>query len=190
MGPNEPDMTIGGGGSQLTPKEAAQAYKDYVMPFNSSARLGSISVTSHDSADSNLNTIWPSSGLTYLAEWKEECSTCQVDFVCLHWYGATDGSDGDTQAEAFIAYMKQAIEKVRELFGEHVKVWVTEFSAMPVLEQDPEAKIAAPFMAKALKYLDSEDAVERYSYFVAKIGFMVNADGSLTPGGQAYIQPY
>jgi len=177
MGFNEPDMSSSYGGSGMTADDAASNYIKYVNPIEG-AKLGSISITS-TANDENA-------GLPYLESWKKACDTkggCTVDFVCIHWYG-NPGQTGDEQADGFIAYIKQAIEKVHELWGDDMKVWVTEFAAKPDLNVD--ATNHPSFIKKTLSYLEGEDN-ERYAYFMASPGYLIDADGSLNAAGSAYF---
>ena len=186
MGVNEPDMTTGGGGSALTPSQAAAAYQQYLMPFaGKGVKLGSPSVTSDNSTNSFLNGVSASSGLAYLSDFKAACTGCQVDFVCLHWYGSA-GASGQDQATAFQDYVEGAIEYVQGLFGAGTTVWITEFSALPTIDQDTSG-INQAFIQQAVPYLESAAGVERYSYFAATPGLLTNSDGSLTSVGEAYV---
>ncbi|MCJ1445568.1 MAG: hypothetical protein MMC23_006073 [Stictis urceolatum] len=188
MGPNEPDQS-GGGGSGMTVSDAVDYYSKYITPMKAmGAQLGSISVTSDQTPGSGK-------GLEYLEAWKKECDsrgegTCPVDFVCVHWYGPDKSLNvpGDEQGDDFITYMKgDVIPKVNELFGAGTKIWVTEFGASPDLSEDTQATVAKPFLQKVLPYLDGESQVDRYAYFMASTGYMIDASGNLTPGGEAYL---
>lgn len=184
MAMNEVDMTTSGGGTPMSPAQAAQAYQQYLMPYASTHKLGSVSVTSDSSESSYLNGISAASGLDYLTQFAAACEGCQIDFACIHWYGAA-GQSASEQAEAFEAYISQAIETVQGLWGANTKVWVTEFSALPLISQDTSG-VNEAFMQQVVPWLESQSSIERYSYFAATPGLMANADGSLSQIGQTY----
>jgi len=181
---NEVDMTTGGGGSAMSPEQAAAGYEQYMMPYANTHKLGAPSVTSDTSEDSMLNGVSAASGLDYIKQFAQACSSCKIDFADFHWYGA-NGQSGAEQAEAFKAYVTQAIETAQQLWGQDTKVWISEFSALPTLDQDTSG-VNQEFMENVLSWLDSNSAIERYSYFAAQPGMLTNSDGSLTEIGQTY----
>jgi Glycosyl hydrolase catalytic core len=184
MGMNEVDMTTGGGGSAMTPSEAASLWQQYIQPLAGKVKLGSPSVTSDNSPNSNLNGVSAASGTDYLQQFAEACQGCTIDFACAHWYGQ-NGASGSDQAQQFISYMEDYIKTVQGLWGEGTKVWVTEFSALPEINQDTSG-VNEEFMSTVLPWLEQNDSVDRYSYYAAIPELLVNADGTLTRIGQTY----
>ena len=135
--------------SNLSPADAAAGYLTYMEPFAGKAKLGAPSVTNGGSP----------MGLTYLGDFMTACSTCTIDYVVLHWYG-TESSD-------FISHVEAAYAQ----FGK--PIWVTEFG----LNSGTDAEISA-FLETVMAWMDSTSYVERYSYFMAAEGVLVNAAGN------------
>ncbi|KAF1816198.1 hypothetical protein P152DRAFT_374387, partial [Eremomyces bilateralis CBS 781.70] len=150
---NEPDHVTQ---SLLTPALAAAGYKKYVQePFGGSdVRLGSPAVTNGGG----------SMGLTWLGKFLEACSDCQVDFAVIHWY------DYASRVDNFKSHIQQAHEKTG------LPIWITEFGAFG---SDEEIKA---FLEEVLPWLDSQDYVERYAYFMAKDGFLTKGTELSTYG--------
>jgi hypothetical protein len=184
MGMNEVDMTTGGGGSALTPSQAASLWQQYLQPLAGKVKLGSPSVTSDNSPNSNLNGVSAASGTDYLQQFAQACQGCTIDFACAHWYGQ-NGASGSDQAQQFISYMENYIQTVQGLWGSGTMVWVTEFSALPEINQDTSG-VNEEFMSTVLPWLEQNDSIERYSYYAAIPELLVNADGTLTSIGQTY----
>lgn len=177
---NEPDQTFANGGSQLTPSVAADAYKKYISPFkvsNPNIQLGAPSVC-------NGNTTTPTLlGMQWLSPFFEACAGCPIDFVPLHWYGWSDGS-ADDQASAFINYTTTAAAEIAVMAKRPMKIWVTEFAAMPLTD----ATKNEVFMNITLPWLDNvATMVDRYSYYMVDTNMMVNgAHNALTASGTKY----
>ena len=179
---NEPDMTTGGGGSAMSPEQAAQAYKEKVSPFAGKIKLGSPSVTSHNAT---TGATGGPSGMFWLQKFADACAGgCHVDFVNLHFYGGPDDS-GATTAEIFKKYVGDAKAQVKQIFGQDLPVWVTEFSATPLPDQGGMQKNMDFLSADngVLSYLDS--TCERYAFFLAKEGSLVSGSG-LSDLGKKY----
>ncbi|QTN33433.1 glycoside hydrolase family protein [Akkermansiaceae bacterium] len=109
----------------------------------------------------------------------------RVDFVCVHWYGGTDADK-----------LVNLLERIHKLYGK--PIWLTEFAPADwkaKTRKDNEIKPAEvlDFMEEALPKLDKLEFLERYAWFSSlpdhpKLGpsALFNADGSLTPLGEAY----
>jgi hypothetical protein len=152
---NEPDGSEGSGGSSISPKDAAKAYIDYVVPFRNGDSGGRKWFISHPSTTGSPN------GLDWLRRFNESCyeidseNGCPADFVAVHWYGAFDGLAGwlDTLDEFYNTNTSRSIP---------LKLWVTEM-ALP--QQDADNTVS--MMNQTLPYLDGEETVERYAWFGA-----------------------
>lgn len=182
---NEADMNAAGGGSALSPSEAASLYKQHMMPYADQYQLGCPSVTSHNASTGGASGVTPYSGITWLQQFKAACDGCKVDFCPLHWYGAA-GQSGSQQAEAFKTYFDQAVKDCQCLWP-GAKVWVNEFSALPTINQD-NSGVNEEFMKSVIPYLESNPDVERYSYFFASPNYLVDNNGGLTSAGKTYCE--
>ncbi|EEA28825.1 hypothetical protein TMatcc_002825 [Talaromyces marneffei ATCC 18224] len=119
---NEPEQS---GQSNLTPQQAADAWRTYMEPFAGHAQLGAPSVSND--------------GYEWLSEFLQACSNCHIDFVPIHWY-----NDHTLEFD-----LENWVNRICSLTGR--QVWVTEFqgfgspddqsnflrSAIPFLDNNP-----------------------------------------------------
>ena len=96
------------------------------------------------------------------------CSSCTIDAVGQHWYDSA-GND--------ISLFKSQIGGVAKSTGK--PVFVSEFG---FIGSDSEISSA---MESAMSYMDANDAVLGYSYFMVEDGVLVNGD-SLSSIGETY----
>ncbi|KAI4730322.1 hypothetical protein E4T49_01904 [Aureobasidium sp. EXF-10728] len=143
---NEPDMTSQ---SNLSPQDAASAYKTWMMPFAGKAKLGAPAVTNGGG----------SMGLNWLAAFLEACDGCQIDFVTIHWYDSASNT----------AYFKEHVQNATDVAGGK-PVWVTEFAPTGT----PSNSDIATFLEDVMPWMDSQSFVERYSYFMAGDGALLS----------------
>jgi len=144
--------------ANLSPADAAAGYLTYMEPFAGKAKLGAPAVTNGGSP----------MGLTYLGDFMTACSTCTIDYVVLHWYG-TESSD-------FISHVEAAYAQT------NLPIWITEFG----LTSGTDDEISA-FLETVMAWMDSTSYVERYAYFMASEGVLVNAAGTgLSDYGSTY----
>jgi len=130
-------------------------------PFWDKARLGAPAVSAGPQ------------GLPWLRDFLNACRPrqCKIDFVPVHWYGDCSNPD----------WFKNHINEAHGA-GENRMVWVTEFGC----KGNSEDQIVN-FFRNVLPWLDGQDFIERYSYFMARPGEMLNSDGnSLNGVGWAY----
>lgn len=161
---NEPDI------NNLSPKQAATAYMNYMQPFASSTvKLGAPAVTNGG----------PPTGLTWLGQFLGNCTSCTIDFVPIHWYC------GYNNINYFTSYIQQAHQAAN---GRNI--WITEFQGDDVSCSTPATDTQqGEFMDTVLPWLDSLSYVERYAYFMATKSsssqtFLVNQAGNgLTASG-------
>jgi len=104
---NEPDQAAQ---ANMSPQEAVDAYRTYMMPYANSMSLGAPAV-------SNALT-----GLPWLQQFMALCTGCVIDFVPIHWYAGTDSYD---YLYSYVADAA-AIANGRPL-------WITEVSVLPLL---------------------------------------------------------
>jgi len=151
---NEPDLSTQ---SNLSPADAAKGYMTYMQPIkaaNPSVRLGSPGVTN------GANGM----GIDWLVNFQNACGSCDIDFVAIHWY------ESATQ----IQYFKDHVTEAHTRTGKNV--WVTEFSAT-----GSDAQIQS-FLEEVLPWMDAQDWIERYGYFMASDGLLVSGTGPSTYG--------
>ncbi|KKA23149.1 hypothetical protein T310_2875 [Rasamsonia emersonii CBS 393.64] len=159
LGFNEPDMSSQ---ANMSPSEAVQYYKQYITPYADKAELGSPAVTNSGSSGQ---------GLSWLSEFLDGCGgSCGQSFIAIHWYN--DAS----QVEDFKNHVNSAIS----LAAQHGinKVWITEFGATG------DAASQVSFLEQVLPWLDSQEAVERYAYFMVAQGTLLSGD-ALSQIGEA-----
>ena len=182
LGFNEIDQ-CGGGGTCIDTGLAATLYNQYMTPLKGKVKIGSPSVTSDQNPASGK-------GIPALVRWKQACgANCPVDFIQLHWYGA--GGAAEKEANDLITFITEfALPQIRQAFpqpdGKDIPIWLTEFAPKVDVASITEAEHTA-FIQKAIPKLDACPQIERYSYFMAKPGFLNNADTSLASAGKAYI---
>ena len=95
---------------------------------------------------------------------------CKVDFVAFHWYSSASNID-DLQQHVQNVIQTAAANGVD-------RVWLTEFGAIGT---DAEVE---QFLSQAMAFFATQGAVERYAYFVATEGILLNSDGALSSLGR------
>jgi len=183
LGYNEPDVSRSHGGCEASPEDAYAAWGADMFQFaDRGARLVCPAVSSWDTEHGH--TGGPS-GLTWLARFlslgpeRGGPGQFRCEAQALHWYGV-EGLSGGEQAGLFIEYVERAHDKVDELFGRPMDLWITEFAPLPVRN----AEVMAEFLRVAQPFLDGADYVARYSPFMAET--MVNG-GQLNTAGQVFV---
>jgi hypothetical protein len=176
---NEPDGETDTGGSAISPKDAAKAYMENIVPLRDAKREWSIS---HPSVTGSPR------GLEWLRDFNESCydiddNGCPTDFIAVHWYGDALGLDN-------------WLNSLREFYNEtapDAPFWITEM-ALP--QEDEEATFA--MMNETLPNLDARDDVQAYAWFGAfrtkdanewtgKSVSLFDGDGGLTKLGAEYL---
>ena len=164
LGFNEPDQP---GQCDIDPSATASGHKEYMNPFAGKAKIGSPAVTNGGG----------SMGLTFLQNFFDACGgSCTVDFLNIHWYGGA----GDGVVDNFKSHISSAVEVAKK--NNVAKVWVTEFA----LDGADEAATAS-FLGEVLPFLDGLDEVERYAFFMAKEGSLVQGKTISPTIGAAYV---
>ncbi|KAL2214634.1 hypothetical protein CC79DRAFT_1339522 [Sarocladium strictum] len=177
LGFNEPDAPFDWGGSNIPPKDAAQAWVVNFEPLGEmGVKLGLPGCTGG----------WGS--MPWLREFLGNCSeilsdgedtkkNCTFDFVPVHWYDNFEG---------LASHMGERLAE-----WPNTSIWITEYA---LAHKDLEA--AQEFFNTTLEYFDKEDFVGKYTYFGAfrsdssNVGtetvFLNNA-GDLTDMGSWYL---
>jgi len=143
--------------SNMDTTTAAEAYQQYISPLAGKVRLGSPSVT---------NGAAPM-GISWLTDFMSKCSDCPIDFVTIHWY------DSASNAQYFKDHVTEAHQKTGK------PVWITEFGASGSDEE------ISSFLEDVMGWMDQQDFVEKYAYFMAGDG-LLNSGSSLSSYGQTY----
>ncbi|KII84389.1 glycoside hydrolase family 128 protein [Plicaturopsis crispa FD-325 SS-3] len=155
LGFNEPDLSSQ---SNLSPADAAAAWKTYMQPFAGKAKLVSPAITN---GAAPMGTAWMDSFLS-------ACSGCTIDAIAIHIYDSATNT----------AYFEQYISDIGTKYGK--PVWVTEFAGSGA-EADQES-----FLKTMIPFLDGLSSVERYAYFADIEGSGLISGGALTPLGVTY----
>lgn len=138
LGFNEPDLPEQ---ANMSPQEAAKAWKTHMNPYSDRAKLGSPAVTNGDG----------DMGLNWLRSFFDACAgDCTVDFLAVHWYSSA------SEVEGFKSHVRDAVKLAREQGISDV--WVTEFQGQGGDEEK--------FVEEVLPWLEGEDGVARYAYFM------------------------
>ena len=154
---NEPDLDSQ---SNIGYQDAANGYMEYMQPYAGKAKLGAPAVTNGDAASGM--------GLGYLSSFLNSCSSCTIDFVPIHWY------DSATNIQYFKDHVTQAYAA-----GGNRPIWITEFGATGSAAQQQT------FLETVIPWLDAQDFVERYAYFMVADGSMVTGT-SINALGQTF----
>lgn len=142
--------------ANLSPAAAATAYKTYMTDnFAGKAKLISPAVTNGGG----------SMGLAWLSSFMSLCTDCKIDAVAIHWYDLSSNVD----------YFKSHIQDAHTQSG--LPVYLTEFGTTDGNDQ--------AFLAQVLPWLDSQDYVQKYAYFMASDGKLISGT-SLSAAGNTY----
>ncbi|KAK6423114.1 hypothetical protein LTR95_016580 [Oleoguttula sp. CCFEE 5521] len=152
---NEPDMSSQ---ANLTPEQAAAAYKTHMQPFAGQAKLCAPSVTNGGGA----------MGLDWLVAFMAACDGCTIDCVNVHWYDSAQHTE----------YFKSHVQNATDISGGK-PVFVTEFGA-----SGSDADVGN-FLGDVMPWMDSQSWLEGYSYFMVKEGMLVSG-GEPSSYGSVY----
>ncbi|KAI4723132.1 hypothetical protein E4T48_00386 [Aureobasidium sp. EXF-10727] len=157
LGFNEPDLCIAGAGSScIEMPSAVKAWKQYMEPFAGKALLGSPAVTNGGSP----------LGLTWLQNFMGNCTGCHIDFINIHWY---------SNKWAGANYFKQQVQAAHAMSGGR-PVWITEFgldNSTPYTAAELQS-----FLEEVMEWMDEQDYVQRYAYFMDTTGALMSSDGT------------
>lgn len=163
LGFNEPDMPSQ---ANMSPSEAASYYNQYITPYSGQAKLISPGVTSSTATGM---------GLSWFTEFMGSCSSCGISGLAVHWYGDT--------AEEFESFVTEAISTAQQ-YGLS-EVWVSEFALTSDVSGTGDPDTTAAFLDTVLPWLDSQDMVSHYAYFMCAENYLLS-DGTLNTAGEAY----
>ncbi|KAK0114834.1 hypothetical protein ONS96_013317 [Cadophora gregata f. sp. sojae] len=156
---NEPDRCASGG-SCMSPKDAANAYRTFMVPFAGRAYLGAPAVTNGPS------------GMKWLKEFLSLCTGCHIDFVPIHWYDSATN----------VGYFKNYIADAHAVAGHDL--WITEFNGSGSSAEKES------FLRTVIPWLDAQSYITRYSWFwcdaKSTLGAIVDKKGNPTSLGIVY----
>lgn len=150
---NEPDLPAQ---ANLSPAAAAAAYKTYMQPLAGSAKLCAPSVT---------NSGTDGQGLSWLSEFLDACTDCQIDCINIHWYDSAENTE----------YFKSHIEDATTI-ANGKPIYVSEFGATGSDEQ------ISSFLQEVMPYMDSNSNIAGYAYFMVSSGVLVTGTEPSTYG--------
>lgn len=206
LGFNEPDLTWPQS-ANLKPDAAAAGYKTYLEPFAGQVHIGTPnvlwnndnSVSKHRSLISqypiqvpplsHLHCIqiclltsrkWTSGGSYNSRVWTQyflgNCTGCQFNFAAIHYYQDCFPASGQSGSDWFIGNVTNAWNTLQ------LPIWITEFQCYGTDAQQ------AQFLQTVLPWLDAQSWVQRYAYFGAFPGYLLNDNGTgLSLTGAAYV---
>ncbi|KAH0345830.1 glycoside hydrolase family 128 protein, partial [Aureobasidium melanogenum] len=155
---NEPDVCYSGSAC-MDIDASVSAYKTYMIPFAGKALLGSPSVTNQGGT----------SGATWLQNFIGNCTGCQIDFVCMHWY---------SNKWAGATYFKEQVQAIRDVAGGR-PILVTEFGLTVDDQWDTYTDAdLADFLQDVMGWMDDQDDIKGYAYFMDAPGFLIDGTGT------------
>jgi len=141
---NEPDHSAQ---ANLSPEQAASDYQKYMEPFAGKAKLCAPSVTNGGG----------SMGLNWLKSFLESCQDCTIDCLNVHWYDSASN----------VEYFKKHINDAADL-APGKEIFVSEFAATGSNSD------ISDFLETVMPWMDSNDSVGGYAYFMASEGSLVS----------------
>jgi hypothetical protein len=171
---NEPDGAKSGGGTNIEPDDAAEAWAE-IAKLREDGYLVSMPATTGSE-----------NGFEWLQSWNESCwdmyeeTGCEFDFVNAHWYGAFAG-------------LAAWVGRLHEAWPDY-GVWITELA----LPEPADREEVVAMMNQSLRWLDQTEWVDRYAWFGAfreedangwtgDVVALLNDDGGLTDLGATYM---
>lgn len=150
---NEPDLTAQ---ANLSPAAAVEAYKTHMNPFSGQAQLCAPAVTNGGGE----------MGLTWLQNFLDACGDdCHIDCLNIHWYDAASNT----------AYFKSHVEQAISM-AKGKPVFVSEMGAT-----GSDSDIAS-FLEEVMPWMDSNDSIAGYAYYMVSDGLLVSGSEPSTYG--------
>lgn len=150
---NEPDLPAQ---ANLSPEAAVEAYKQHMNPFKGKAQLCAPAVTNGGG----------DMGLTWLQNFLDACGDdCHIDCLNIHWYDAASNT----------AYFKKHIQQAIDM-GKGKPVFVSEMGATGSSDE------ISSFLQEVMPWMDSNDSVAGYAYYMVSDGLLVTGSEPSTYG--------
>ncbi|KXJ87397.1 hypothetical protein Micbo1qcDRAFT_112300, partial [Microdochium bolleyi] len=150
---NEPDEPAASGGSNLNPREAAEAYIARIVPLRKRFLISHPAVTGSQR------------GFDWLKTFHDECykidkdKGCPTDFVVVHWYGGFDGLAG-WLAQLRAWYTEAGYVPGGDRNSSALPFWLGELG-IPGAPMDANLVM----MSQTLPYLDGLPWIAKYAWF-------------------------
>ena len=182
---NEPNLSVGVGGSQMTPQQAATAWprlEQVAQDFGLEIVAPALNFTGDKVGD----RVWEP--FAWYDEFFRLCPTARVDYLAFHsymnyaeavdWvtsrYFYTDKEDDDLYAAANQSRYPNLVKYLndyREAHGHFPRMFLTEFCSWSASDYPYRAGITRDFqidqMTQKLQYLEKSDLVAGYAWFMA-----------------------
>jgi len=161
--PDHPDQ------ANMSPEAACTAWSSYIQPITSShpnVEILSPSVTNGPAP----------MGLDWLSRFQKGCPGASFHSINIHYYDIYD----DQTFSRFKAHVELAISTF------NMPVWITEFGLNPGSANSDQA---SSFLKQAVEYLDGNDKVVGYAWFMVGTDpsfNMLNSGNGLSATGQVY----
>ncbi|MES2740512.1 MAG: glycosyl hydrolase [Pseudomonadota bacterium] len=173
LGFNEPNFRSQ---SNKTPRQAAALWpvlEEVARRKNLQIGAPALNYCGDCVTDSDFNSSDP---IVYMDAFLAACKDCKIDFIPVHWYACDLGS------------LQWYIDKFRKY---NKPIWLTEFSCAGV----PDITLAKQkaYMTDAVKYLESQPIIARYSWFSGRnneipfINLLEPQSGVLSELGRLYV---
>ncbi|KAK3674483.1 hypothetical protein LTR78_005569 [Recurvomyces mirabilis] len=150
---NEPDLSTQ---ANMSPQDAATAWKQYMEPFAGKAKLCAPAVTNGGGE----------MGLTWLSNFLSACQGCTIDCVSIHWYASHTLGD----------YFKEQVTNATTVSGGK-PVFVSEFATTDGSNDD-----ISSFLQDVMPWMDSNNDVAGYAYFMVSNGMLVSGSSPSSYG--------
>ncbi|KAL1305468.1 hypothetical protein AAFC00_002346 [Neodothiora populina] len=155
---NEPDFAYSGSGSNYMDIDTAvETWIKYMEPFAGKARLVAPAVTN----------VGAPAGLTWLENFISNCTNCTIDAINIHWY---------SNKWAGANYLKSHVQSAKAIAGGR-PIIMSEFGLDNSDGTYSDADLLA-FLETALPWLDAQDYIEKYAYFMDTTGYLLNSAGT------------
>lgn len=145
--------------------QTAVAYhQQYMQPFAGKALIGAPAVTNAAGTDANPM------GLQYLEYFIGNCTNCTIDFINIHWY---------SNKYAGASYFEYHVNQARAVAAGR-PIWITEFGLDNSFSYT-DAELQG-FLKQVMPWLDQQEDVARYAYFMDAPGILINSAGDAISG--------
>lgn len=119
-------------------------------------------------APSVTNSQEENKGVEWFRKFMEACEkmNCHIDIIQVHWFGSCDDFSG----------FKQHVQEMYKAGGRR-PVWVTEYGCN-LGDLTPDLPKRVSFLMQSLEWLDKQEWIDSYAYFMAREG-----DGTINDAG-------
>ncbi|KAH8925923.1 glycoside hydrolase family 128 protein, partial [Atractiella rhizophila] len=154
---NEPDLAEQ---ANMDVDRAVTAWRKYMQPYAGRVKLVSPAVTNGG----------PPTGKDWLDRFLAACTGCTIDVIAFHIY------DQAWNVGYFQGYINDTVTHYAPR-----KCWMTEWAGWGATPAD-----TTTFLNTMIPWLEDLPGLERYAYFGAFKGILLDDNGNLNQGGQTY----